>query len=72
MPCMDSKTIKPSAMLSTCISKESSICERLARPILPAHGTKKTFNPMAVSCHLASMRVTRPRSSQLSLSSRSN
>ena len=41
MPCMDSKTVKPSATLSTFISKEPSICESLARPILPHTGQRR-------------------------------
>jgi hypothetical protein len=40
MPCMDSKTVKPSATLSTCISKEPSIRESSARPIFPHTGQK--------------------------------
>src|SRR5450631_1888565 len=41
MPCTDSKTLKPSGKLSTCISEEPSICESSAGPLFSHWGQRR-------------------------------
>src|ERR1700724_2791971 len=41
MPCTDSITLKPSGKLSTCTSKEPSVCESSAGPVFSHWGQRR-------------------------------
>lgn len=76
MPCMDSKTVKPSATLSTFISKEPSICESSARPILPHTGQRSpstddhgTPSHKYATCACSDQRQFWPQSNSINVNS---